>query len=400
MNGKQRGRLDILYFGMTTWDGITGRAKQLATRLGSVGRVCFVDPITPSLPGNLLRLARGQSTRPWRTRLEHVSDGLWVLTPHPALPWGYDLGFLNRANQGLVSRLVRRTARQVGLEDPILWIEHPLETAQISSLDHRMVCYHCRDNYRAFWSEVPRRQKLVERLEEQLLPRADVVVAASEALAELCGRANPHIYAVPNAADFEHFAAGQGDRAPELDDNDHPLVGYLGTVSHWFDLDAIHWVAQRRPAWTFVIIGPVENVDLTPYQGLANLHFMGAVPYARAPDLAAAFDVCLLPRRTSELTAHMDPIKVYEYLSLGKPVVASPMPQLERYADLIYLANDGTAFEACIEMALAEAHQPGATAKREARKALAQANTWDRRVEDILNALRETDRRLGWEPEY
>ncbi len=125
MNGKRRGRLDILYFGMTTWDGITGRAKQLATRLGSAGRVCFVDPITPSLPGNLLRLARGQSTRPWRTHLERVSDGLWVLTPHPALPWGYDLDVLNRANQALVSRIVRRTARQVGLEEPILWIEHP-----------------------------------------------------------------------------------------------------------------------------------------------------------------------------------------------------------------------------------------------------------------------------------
>jgi len=400
MSSTRRGMLDILYFGMTTWDGITGRAKQVATRLGSLGRVCFVDPITPSLPGNLLRWAKGARTRPWQTCLEHVSEGLWVLTPHPALPWGYDLEVVNRANQALASRLAKRASQQLGMADPILWIEHPLESAQISNLEHRMVCYHCRDNYPAFWQQVPHRRRLVERLEQSFLPRADVVIAASTALAERCSAGNSRVYAVPNAADYAHLSTGDPGRVPELEGFRRPLIGYLGTISHWFDLDTIYWVAQRRPAWTFAIIGPVENVDLAPYQGLANLNFIDIVPYERVPDLVAAFDVCLLPRRATELTAHMDPIKVYEYLSLGKPVVASPMPQLERYADLVYQASDGTEFEASIERALGEGADPAAKTKRRARMAVAQANTWDERVQEILDALRETDRRLGWEPNY
>lgn len=392
--------LDILYFSMTPWDGITGRAKQLATRLGKVGRVCFVDPVTPSLPGNMLRWVRGARTRPWRTRFERESLGLWLLTPAPAVPWGFDLALCNRVNQAFLAKLARRAADQLGFAKPILWIEHPLEGEQVARLDHRMVCYHCRDNYPAFWQDVPHRRRLVACLEAKLLPRADVVIAASSVLAERCRRDNAHVHAVPNAADYAYLSSGEGVCALELAKLGRPLIGYLGTVSHWLDLDTVYQVAQRRSAWCFAMVGPVENVDLAPYRGLPNLYFLGPVGYERVPSIISGFDVCLLPRRQTELTRHMDPIKVYEYLSLGKPVVASPMPQLDRYAELVYQARDAAEFEACIEAALGEAGRADAAVKREARQKVGRANTWEQRVAQILTALRETDRRLGYIPDY
>ncbi|MGC9359915.1 MAG: glycosyltransferase family protein [Anaerolineae bacterium] len=147
-------------------------------------------------------------------------------------------------------------------------------------------------------------------------------------------------------------------------------------------------------------MGPVENLDLEPYLGLPNLRFLPGVSYDRVPETIAAFDVCLLPRKQSDLTRHMDPIKIYEYLSLGKPVVASPMPALDRYADLIYQADGVDEFEAAIEVALSEPEQQGSAERRQARRAVAKANTWDQRVAQILEALRETDRRLGYSPGY
>ena len=379
---------DIVYLGMNPWDTIRQRAQHLATGLSGYGRVLFVDPITPSVAGALRRALQGGPMRSRGPLVRQLGDGLFRLAPPPGVPLGFDLQACNAINQRLQSILVRRAAERLGFGRPILWIDHPLEADQIGRHGERMVIYNCMDNYPAFWSTVPRRQRLVATLEQRVLARADLVVASSSGLVRRCASARD-VRLLPNACDAELFAQALGSECPEeLRALRRPLLGYVGTVSHWVDLDLLAEMAATHAEADLVLVGPVENVDIRPYSGLANLHFLGPVAYERVPRYVNAFDVCLIPFRCNDLTADVDPVKAYEYLALGKPVVAVGLPEMARYGDLVHLASAREDAMGVLTQALAEVSQGTGSAMLAERQRVARENTWANRVSAVVEMIR------------
>lgn len=386
---KGLGLPDIIYLGMNPWHTIRQRAHHLARGLSRHGRVLFVDPITPSIAGALKRSFQGGPKRRLWPSVHRLDDSLFHLAPPPGLPFGFDLPACNAINQQLQTVLVRRVAARLGFERPILWIDHPLEADQIGRHGERMVVYNCMDNYPAFWSAVPRRQRLVEALERRMLARADLVVASSGGLVHRCASARD-VRLVPNACEAELFAQALGSPRPEvLDGMRRPLMGYVGTVSHWVDLALVTEIAAAHPEADLVMVGPVENVDIRPYTQASNLHFIGAVPYRDVPAYVKAFDVCLIPFVGSDLTADVDPVKAYEYLALGKPVVAVGLPELARYGELLYLAAEREQALQKVSLALEEVTNGAGRALVDARQQVARQNTWASRVSAVVQMILE-----------
>ncbi len=386
---QSRGLPDIIYLAMNPWDTIRQRPQHLATGLSRHARVLFVDPITPSVAGAIRRALRGEPSRPLVSSLRQLDERLHALSPPPGVPFGFDLHLCNALNQRFQTTLVRRAARRLGFVQPILWIDHPLEADQIGRHGERLVVYNCMDNYPSFWSGTPRRQRLVDALERRVIARADVVVASSRGLVRRCASARD-VRLLPNACDAELFAGGLGQDVPEpLRGFRRPLLGYVGTISHWMDLELVAELAERHAEADIVLVGPIENVDTRPYARIRNLYFLGAVPYEQVPGYINAFDLCLIPFVSNELTEDVDPVKAYEYLALGKPVVAVGLPELTQYGDLIYLARKREDTTVMLDQALAEVAEGAGSALVAARQRVAQENTWSSRVDLLVTMIAE-----------
>jgi len=164
----------------------------------------------------------------------------------------------------------------------------------------------------------------------------------------------------------------------------------VGGINAKVDLALLAEVAARRPDWRIELVGPLSyglnEGELARLRALPNVHFAGAVPPEQVPAVMAGCDVGLIPYQMNEQTYHVNPLKVYEYLAAGKPVVGTPLPELAQFEPLVRLAGDVDGFVAAVEAALVEGDDPEAIA---ARLAVAAANTWDVRVERMVGLIEE-----------
>ncbi|MBK8175957.1 MAG: glycosyltransferase [Rhodospirillales bacterium] len=251
--------------------------------------------------------------------------------------------YLNRL---LLGRAVRRALRRHRLERPILWISLPTAVDVIGSIGERAVVYYCGDDWGALdgVDHTP-----VCRCEAELQNKADVILAASPALA---ARFPPHkTVVVPHGVDLRRF----GDRQPRAADflAGTPVAGFFGSLSAWIDVPLIAAAAAALPDWRFLLIGPVRS-DVSSLRALPNVDIVGPRPHAALPGYVQHWDVSLLPFRDTAQIRACNPLKLREYLAAGAPVVATDFPALDGYRDLVEVASTPEAFVAAIRRAGAE----------------------------------------------
>jgi glycosyltransferase involved in cell wall biosynthesis len=233
---------------------------------------------------------------------------------------------------------------------------------------------------------LPEREYL-ER-ERALIERSTLVLSPSETLLSSVRSHHPDVrmFVVPNGVDSRYFEAHRGDPVPELEDARRPVAGFLGSIAPWVDISLLVACAKAYPSWTFPIVGPLDNrVDPSPLLGLPNVKFWGEVPYHRVPAIMEAFDVALMPFVPGPVSDAANPVTLYEFLYLGKPVVLSPMSQLERFSPLLYMSREN--FIANLRLAAEERDQ----VLREKRRQVGLRHGWDGLVEEMLVELRLTD---------
>ncbi|KAF0195339.1 MAG: hypothetical protein FD169_1429 [Bacillota bacterium] len=365
----------IVLLSAVPWSGLYARPQHLATRFASLGaRVIFVEPA-----GSFLSPLK-QRGIPKFSSMRREEPNIAVLTPPLLLPAGYGWSPINRLNQALLWRSICSAAHKLGWEADMVWTHLP-GTADLPT-DLPLV-YDCVDDHAAFsqisylWS-----CEVVKRLEHKLLQRAWRVFASSELLLSKCRQVRKDAALVGNGADMDHFAAATQGYSNIIDVS-HPIVGFYGGIGTWIDLELVADAAVSRPDLNFVMIGPVDSAVKLPARA-ANLHFLGFVPYQALPQYLADFDVALVPFKNSEVTQSVNPLKLYEYFAAGKPVIVADIPELARWQPLVYVANTAAGLLNEIDKALKESE-----ILTIARQKVAQENSWDAKVADILRLLGE-----------
>ncbi len=395
-----RGR-DIVCISSLDWDAMWTSKQQIMHRLARTNRVLYVEePVTLLAPLKVpARVSRWAATAP---RVKRVDAGLWTLTPPPVLPFGNMKPRVNRANQALLARYVGWAMNRLYFdEEYIFWTYLPASVALLDRLvthkpDRRpsLVVYHCVDEHSAFPGFVS--PDVVKGYDDELTRRADLVITTAENLRLSREILNPHTRTVLNAADVEIFnrALDPGLSVPaDLAAIPAPRLGVVGMHDSRLDLEALEALAAADSSWQIVLIGPVKpgQVDEARLRRWPNVHLLGQKPRNELPAYLKGMAVALVPYKPGELTRNIFPLKLFEYLAAGVPVVVGGLPELSRFAGIVGVAASPEDYPRTVKEVLA-ADSPE---RRAARVALAADNTWDHRVDEISTLVEEALIRSG-----
>ena len=235
----------------------------------------------------------------------------------------------------------------------------------------------------------PRRRPAMAARESDLIGRVDHVVYTAVTLAHHVRGAKPQAATfVPNGADIGHFLRtpdhAKPERPPEYEGIDSPIAVYVGAIASWFDVELLASCAAKLPGVVFVIIGPVDR-DMSVLEALSNVKLLGRRAYDALPGYLHHADVGLIPFERSALIDGVSPIKLYEYLACGLPVVSTHWAEIERVNPPAALCDDTASFASAVRAAI---DSPDAHGDRAKRAAFAQAADWDSRLDLLLEAIR------------
>jgi len=322
--------------------------------------------------------------------LRRIDDRLHVLSPL-ALPWSRP-ALLRALSMRWIGAAVRRGARSLRLRRPVLWAFLPTYATVADLVPHRLLVYHCVDHYAAN-PGVDRRW--IESLEERMLRRSDLVLATSPVLADRLRQSGRTVHCLPNVADITLFGRAVTDDLPEPEELravPRPRAVYVGNLAEYrIDLALLDEVARALPQVQFLFIGVVGMGDaaapgaaVARLAGRANVHLLGPKPQPELPAYLRHCDAAMIPFLDNEHTRGSLPLKLWEYVAAGLPVVARDLPNFAEPAreGVVTTASDAPAFVSALEEAL---QQP--PDRRRTRLDVARRHDWPQRIEQMCDLI-------------
>jgi glycosyltransferase involved in cell wall biosynthesis len=316
-----------------------------------------------------------------------VEPNLFLATPPLLLPFFQVLVPLATVNNFIMGLWLRLQASRLQMNNPLAYTYVPYSHLAIKLLGSKKVLYEKVDDYAAAKGLV--RKATVDKLERRLLNIAQVVVVTASRLKTMMQGRHDNVYLIPNGCETQHFQKVAEIRTPAevIASLPQPRIGFVGALAYWCDLGLIEYLARNRPQWHFVFIGP-KLTDARQLEAFANVHLIGRVPYSLLPTYMAGIDVFINPYKQDDIAESCSPLKVFEYLAAGKPVVSVPMPEVTRFAPQVRIASDYPEFLLCIEELLQMTMAERDELSRDLQ-ALVHGDTWTNRFNRTRQVMAE-----------
>ena len=353
-----QGSETLICFSHLRWDFVFQRPQHLMTRFAAARKVIYWEEPVASGPDGSTYLDLT------------VCPKSGVTVAQPRLPDSVQGAQRAAALKGLLDGLLAAEK----IVRPIRWYYTPMMLGFSRHVEASAVVYDCMDELSNFKFAPPE----LRQLERDLMAEADVVFTGGYSLYEAKQDQHANIHPFPSSVDRAHFAQARDPAsAAQTDDQaalPRPRLGFYGVVDERMDLDLLAHVADARPDWTLVIVGPVVKIDPADLPKRANIHYLGGKAYAQLPAYLGGWDVALMPFAINDSTKFISPTKTPEYLAGGRPVVSTPITDVIRhYGDLegVKVASTPDAFVQSCEAALALAADANGAWLGEVDKALA-----------------------------
>jgi len=359
---------DLVCLSHLRWDFVYQRPQHLMSRFAKSRRVFFIEePIFTDEQTHL--------------KISQREDNLTVVVPHIS---NDDRETKNiEAFQG---ELLDGLFAEQKINDFVLWFYTPMAMSFAAHLEPKAVVYDCMDELSGFKFAPP---ALLEN-ESKLFEKADLVFTGGQSLYEAKKDKHKSVYAFPSSIDVAHFKQARDitDEPEEQKQIAHPRLGYCGVIDERLNINLLAEIADFRPDWQFVMIGPVVKISDEDLPRRANIHYLGGRNYQELPSYLAGWDVALMPFALNESTRFISPTKTPEYLAAGKPVISTPIQDVVRpYGEMnfVFIASTAEEFVAACDKALEE-NQTEKLARVD--EFLAQ-NSWDKTWSKMANLIDE-----------
>jgi glycosyltransferase involved in cell wall biosynthesis len=359
----------LIVFCHLRWDFVFQRPQHLMTRLAEHYRILFVEePVYDEGKAHLKKTA--------------VAPNITVCQPHTGIqaPGFHDDQIPTL--QTLLADLVPEGER------PVVWFYTPMALPLLQGFDPALVVYDCMDELAAF-KNAPK--QLLQR-ENALLNIADLCFTGGPSLYQSKRERHANAHCFSSSVDAKHFqkALDRDYSHPEQANIAHPRLGFYGVIDERFDTDLVRQVAEARPDWQIVLVGPVVKIDPANLPRANNIHYMGQRTYDQLPQFLAGWDVCLLPFALNESTKFISPTKVLEYMAAELPSVSTPITDVKvPYGDVVAIADTPEKFIAACERMLAMTDEQQAALK-ERMRAIVANTSWDKTAASMHHLIQTT----------
>jgi glycosyltransferase involved in cell wall biosynthesis len=369
----------ILYFGNDWFADNRTSSHHVARQLARRTKVLYFEVPglrPPQATARDIRRIGRKLTRALGRRFD-ADDQLAVRTV-PQLP-AHGSSFVRKLNAVASSTYASLAARREGMTDPIVWCTVPHVAGFVPRLRRSLLVYHCIDDYSALPGVDAR---AVRMLDESLTRDADLVIAASRPVFAAKQRLNENALLMPHGVDVAHFGRAQREELRRPDDlpAQRPIVGFVGLIEQWIDLDLVAYLADNIPEATFVMIGRIA-VPPASVPARSNLIFLGPRPYESLPAYGRFFDAAIIPYKLTDQVIAANPLKLREYLAMGLPTIAVSTPEIDQFAEVVSVNRTREDFLRSLRAALST----GSTADGIRRRMQAvEAVSWEARVAGLL----------------
>lgn len=371
----------VIAFVPDDWNGVCGVRHQVLPRLSRYFNVLWVSPN----PGWREAWTTGGKSPQAGAVGDH--DGHFSVFSHSRwTPRLYRPRFAADFLHGRMLDRVAARARATGCQRIVLYVWRPQYGDVLDRIEHDLSVYHIDDEYSFSETEVPLSQE-----ESGLMKRVDQVFIHSTGLMEKKGHINRQTRYIPNGVDYRAYATAEPEPA-DLAGISGPRIAYVGVIKKQLDLETMRDVALSRTDWSFILVGPVGNVEgkahfLEDMERSDNVCLLGAKTPAQLPAYVQHVDVCTMCYESNAYTQYIYPLKLHEYLAAGKPVVSTPIKTVREFAGVVDFADTADEWRTAIERNLRG--EANTVQRREARQTIARRHDWNRSVERIATTISE-----------
>jgi glycosyltransferase involved in cell wall biosynthesis len=362
----------VIFLPMSDWHVRFQRSQQFALRLGEAGfRVLYLNP-------HLGREFRKVPDRSKAAEIRQLRDNVWELHVHLLREPVFHHRLLSSEEQFILAEALEAAGEKLGFERAVQIISFPVWGGTALTLRERLgwpILYDCHDFIGGFSRIAPS----IVQTEPSIIGASDVGLFSSETLMDLNKALQPERVLIRNGVDRSFI---REDREARKCDGVQSVT-YVGSLDDWIDVPAIEAAAREHSSVVFRLFGRVESAGIKCLEQYSNVHLEGECPHSQVADILEQSSAAIIPFKLNHLTRAVDPIKAYEYLALGLPVISSELPELDRFRDLMYIYRTPAEFCSAIGAALAERDEK--MSRR--RRAAILRETWEERTDALVQQI-------------
>jgi len=370
-SGKIR---NLVCFSHLRWDFVYQRPQHLLSRCALDCQVTVVEePVYHSI-----------KVPQWNLAVRE--NGVVIATPE--LPNGTSESQVAEMQRQLLNQLFDRFS----ISDFVAWYYTPMALNFSRHLRPAVTVYDCMDELSAFRGAPLE----LARLEQELFAKADIVFTGGASLYEAKQKHHSDVHMFPSSIDAGHFgrARNRADAREPHDQKNIPKqrIGFFGVIDERLDLELLRILADMRPDWQFIMVGPVVKISTEDLPHAQNIHYLGQKSYEQLPNYLAGWDLAMMPFAMNESTRFISPTKTPEYLAAGKPVVSTPIRDVVRTygsSGLVQIAEDANSFSLAMDVALDQRTPEWLSSVDE----LLRQNSWDTTWNRMWSLIDERRRR-------